>query len=85
MAKISKKTINNLRELMNRGCEYAGTQDFINEIMAEVLSNLGSKYPYGDEIGLVDADGEFNTVSEFANMFWDRAVIAFLNVLATEE
>lgn len=85
MAKISKKTINNLRKLMNIGCEYAGTQDVVDEIMTEVLSDLESKYPYGDEIGLVDADGEFNTVSEFANMFWDRAVIAFLNVLATEE
>lgn len=85
MAKISKKTINNLREFMNRGCEYAGTQDVVDEITTEVLSGLGSKYPYGDEIGLVDTDGEFNTVSEFANMLWGRAVIAFLNVLATEE
>ena len=85
MAKISKKTIDNLREFMDRGCEYAGTQDVVDEIVTEVLSSLGSKYPYGDEIGLVDADGEFNTVDEFANMFWDRAVIAFLNVLATEE
>ena len=37
---------------MNRGCEYAGTQDVVDEIMTEVLSDLESKYPYGDEIGL---------------------------------
>lgn len=84
MAKISKKTIENLREFLDRGCDYAGTQDIVDEITTEVLRGLKSK-SYGDEIGLVDADGEFSTVEEFANMFWDRAVVAFLNVLATEE
>lgn len=85
MAKISKKIIDNLREFMDRGCEYAGTQDVVNDITTEILSDLGSIYPYSDEIGLIDADGEFNTIDNFANMFWDKAVIAFLNVLATEE
>ena len=84
MAKISKKTIENLREFLDRGCDYAGTQDLVDEITTEVLRGLKSK-SYGDEIGLADADGEFSTVEEFANMFWDRAVVAFLNVLATEE
>lgn len=84
MAKISKKTIENLREFLDRGCDYAGTQDLVDEITTEVLRGLKSK-SYGDEIGLVDADGEFSTVEEFANMFWDIAVDAFLNVLATEE
>jgi hypothetical protein len=85
MAKISKKVIDNLREFMDRDCEYAGTQDVVNDITTEILSDLGSRYPYSDEIGLIDADGEFNTIDNFANMFWDRAVIAFLNVLATED
>lgn len=84
MVKISKKTIENLREFLDRGCDYAGTQDLVDEITTEVLRGLKSK-SYSDEIGLVDADGEFSTVEEFANMFWDRAVVAFLNVLATEE
>lgn len=84
MAKISKKTIENLREFLSRDCDYAGTQDRVDEITTEVLRGLKSK-SYGDEIGLVDADGEFSTVEEFANMFWDVAVADFLNVLATEE
>lgn len=84
MAKISKKTIENLREFLSRDCDYAGTQDRVDEITTEVLRVLKSK-SYGDEIGLVDADGEFSTVEEFANMFWDIAVANFLNVLATEE
>lgn len=84
MAKISDKTINNLREFMNRGCDYAGTQEVVDDLVSETLGELGSKYPYGDEIGLVDADGEFCTASEFANTFWDKAIICVLNVLKTE-
>lgn len=85
MAKISKTTINNIREFMSRGCDYAGTQEFVDDLVTKTLEELGSKYPHGDEIGLVDADGEFNTVSEFANVFWDKAVACILNVLETEE
>lgn len=50
--------IDNLREFMSRGCEYSGTQEVIDDITTEILGDLGSKYPYGDEIRLVDADGE---------------------------
>ena len=85
MVKISKKIINNIREIMSRGCDYVGTQEFVDDLVTETLIELGSKYPYGDEIGLVDIDGEFNTISEFANIFWDKAVFSFLNVLETEE
>ena len=84
MAKISKKTIDNIREIMSRGCDYVGTQEVVNDLVTETLKELGSNYPYGDEIGLIDADGEFSTVSEFANTFWDKAVVSFLNVLETE-
>lgn len=43
MAKISKKTINNLKEFMNRGCEYSGTQDIVNGLMDESLKEMGRK------------------------------------------
>lgn len=85
MAKISNNTINNLREFLNRGCEYAGTQEVVDNLVSETLIELGSKYPYGDEIGLVDVDGEFDTINEFANRFWDKAVVCILNVLMTED
>lgn len=84
MAKISKKTIENLREFLSRDCEYAATQEMVFDITTEVLRGLKSE-SYGDEIVLVDEDGEFSTVEEFADMFWDVAVKYILNVLATEE
>lgn len=85
MAKISKKTISNLKEFMNRGCDYAGTQEFVDELVTKTLEECGCKYPYGDEVGLIDASGEFSTLDAFANIFWDKAVEGFLNVLKTEE
>lgn len=84
MAKISKKTINNLREFLDRGCDYAGTQEMVFDITTEVLRALKSE-SYGDEVGLVDENGAFSTVDEFADMFWDKAVECILNVIETEE
>ena len=85
MAKISAETIENLREFMDRGCDYAGTQEMINDLVCETLIELGSNCRYGDEIGMLDYDGEFATAEDFANLFWDKEVECILNVLATEE
>ena len=85
MAKISKKTINNLREFLDRGCDYAGTQEIVDDLVHETLEAIGTEYPYGDEISLFDGDDQFSSVEEFANLFWDKAVECILNVIATEE
>ena len=85
MTKISKKTINNLREFMDRGCEYSGTQEIVDGLVTETLNEIGTEYPYGDDISLFDGDDQFSTVGEFANIFWDKAVDKILNVLETEE
>lgn len=85
MAKISKKTINNLKEFLSRGCEYAGTQEIVDGLVSETLKEIGSAYLCGDEISLFDGDDQFSTVDEFANIFWDKAVEKILNVLETEE
>ena len=85
MAKISEETINNLREFMNRGCDYAGTQSIVDDLVHETLKEIGTEYPYGDEISLFDGDDQFSSIEEFANLFWDKAVECILNVLITEE
>lgn len=78
-------TIDSIIEILNRGCEYAGTQEIIDELITETLKACGSKYPIGDEVSLIDADGEFSTVNEFANIFWDKAIKNIFNVIATED
>ena len=86
MAKISKKTIENLREFMNRGCEYSGTQEVVNDLMNESLREMGAKIIQADDVALIDWDDEtIGTLDDFANTFWDNAVEKILNVLETEE
>lgn len=84
MGKISKKTINNLKEFMDRGCEYSGTQEVVDDLVHETLEEIGTEYPYGDEVNLYDGDDPFSSVEEFANIFWDKAVEKILHVLETE-
>lgn len=85
MAKIQAKTINNLREFMDRRNDYAGTQEIVNDLVYDTLKELGTEYPYGDEVSLFDGDDQFSTVEDFANLFWDNAVELILNVLITEK
>ena len=86
MAKISKKTINNLKEFLNRGCEYGGTQDIVNDLMNESLREMGAEVIEADEVTLIDWDEDtIGTLEDFANIFWDKAVEDIMNVLETEE
>lgn len=81
MAKIPAETIHNLEEFMDRGCEYSGTQEIVDDLVTESLQELGTEYPFGDEISLFDGDDHFSTVKDFADIFWDKAVEKILNVL----
>ena len=85
MSKIPKKTIRNLEEFLSRGCDYSGTQEIVDGLVHETLKEIGTEYPYGDEVSLFDGDDQFSSVEEFANVFWDKAVENILNVLRTEE
>lgn len=84
MGKLSKKDMGELREFLGRGCDYAGTQEVVNNLVAETLKEIGTEYPYGDEISLFDGDDQFSTVDEFANIFWDKAIEKILNVVETQ-
>lgn len=81
--KIPKKTIENIKEFVSRGCECSGTQEIVDELVHDTLEELGTENPYGDEVALWD-DGMFSTVEEFANIFWDKAAEKIINVLETE-
>ena len=77
MAKISKKTMENLEDILNRGCDYAATQEAVTEIANEALKESGCELCQCDDAMVVDWDGdEVCNVEEFAKI---------LNVLATEE
>lgn len=86
MGRISKKTISNIREFVNRGCEYSGTQEIVDDLMDKSLREMGAKVIQADDVVLVDWDEDpIGTLDIFANIFWDKAVECILNVLETEE
>lgn len=83
--KLSKQTINELREFLNRGCEYSGTQEILNDTVSDVLRCLDSELVSADEIGLTDGSIEFAVLQDFVDELWDRIVPMFINVLETQE
>lgn len=86
MAKISKKTIESMRDILDRGCDYAATQEVVKEIADEALKELGCEICQSDDATVNDWDGdEVGTLDEYANILWDKAVEKFLNILSTEE
>lgn len=42
MAKISKKTMENLEDILNRGCDYAATQEKTNNIRVRQLHQINA-------------------------------------------
>lgn len=84
--KISKKTIEELEDILNRGCDYADTQTVVTEYANEALKESGCELCQCDDAMVVDWDEDtVCTVEEFANIFWDKAVEGILNVLKTQE
>ena len=70
---------------MDRDCDYSGTQEIVDDLIHKVLKEIGTEYPYRDEVNLFDGDDHFSDVGEFADLFWDKAVECILNVITTEE
>ena len=84
MRKLSKKDIEDLREACSYGCEYTATEEVVNDIVGDILEELGADVRETDEIGLTDCENEFATLYDFVRIFWDKAVEDILNVIETQ-
>lgn len=86
MGRLSKRDMEELREACSYDCGYTDTEEVVKDITAQVLEELDSDTTYGDEVGLVDSDGneEFTTLDEFARIFWDKAAEKILNVVESQ-
>ena len=51
MRKLSKKDIEELREACSYGCEYTATEEVVNDIVGDILEELGADVRETDEIG----------------------------------
>lgn len=86
MAKISKKTMEELEDILNRGCEYADTQSIVTAYANETLKELGCELCQADDALVIDWNNDtICTVEDFANAFWDKAVEGIMNVLRTQD
>ena len=55
---------------MDRGCEYAGTQEIVDDLMNESLREMGVKTIYAEAVQLVDWDeSSLGTLEDFCNNF----------------
>lgn len=86
MEKISKKTMEELEDILNRGCEYADTQSIVTAYANETLKELGCELCQADDALVIDWNNDtICTVEDFANAFWDKAVEGIMNVLRTQD
>lgn len=85
MSKIPDGAVSNIKDILSRGCDYAGTQEIVNEMVEETLSECGIEIFGADCIGLNDGEKDFETLDVFVNIFWDKATEAIMNVVESEE
>lgn len=86
MAKISKKTITELEDILSRGCDYADTQSVVTEYANETLKELGCELCQADDASVVDWDEDtICTVEDFANAFWDKAGLEVDSTIELEQ
>ena len=84
MKAISRQTLEHIEEFLSRGCEYAGTQEVVDELVSDILMSHGIN-SCTDEIILDDGNVNKLVLEDFVNEFWDAAMKMVMNVLVTEE
>lgn len=84
MAKLSKKDIEELRDIFSLGCDYADTKTVVHEVADKTLQDLG--VDLGIECMLV-TDGEYEGnigLDDFVDNFYSNIIQNILNVIATQ-
>ena len=84
MGRIGKKTMENLREGLSRGCEFTGTQEMVHETFLEALEELGGVGDW-DEMAAEDLEGQMCVLQSLFEEFYDRLIEKVLNFIETEE
>lgn len=85
MSKLSEKDMEELRDILSLGCDYADTKNVVHETADETLSDMG--IDLGIECMLI-TDGEFEgsvPLEEFVDKFYSKTIEKIMNVLKTQE
>ncbi len=84
MGRLSEKDMEELREFLSLGCDYADTKTVVHETADKTLADMGIEL--GIECMLI-TDGEFEgsvALEEFVDMFYSNIVQNILNVVSTQ-
>ena len=87
--KIPQETIDSIKDFLDVGNSYSGTEEHLRDIVAEVLIDNKFSYPYADELEVVDYCEEYTdermSLERFVYELYEKIVDGFINVLETEE
>lgn len=84
MAKIGKKTLEEIEEILNRGCDYAATQEVVHESFLEAMEELGGIGDW-DEMAAKDLCDNDIVLQSLFETFYDKTIVKVMNVLRTQE
>lgn len=85
MAKLTEKDIEEIKDILSLGCDYADTKTVVYETVDDTLRDMG--IDLGIECMLV-VDGEYEDsigLDEFVDKFYSNIIEKILNVVATQE
>lgn len=83
MGKMSKKDMEELREFLNLGCDYAGTEEVVMETADAALKELGSELGY-ECLYITDDEDLVIELEYFIRAFYEKTVENILNVVETQ-
>lgn len=77
-------SIEELREELSRGCEYAGTQEVVHQNFLETMEELGGIGDW-DEMAAEDLEGKMCVLQSLFEIFYDKTVEKILNYIESYE
>ena len=85
----NKKTVlgislEDLREELSRGCEYAATQEVVHQSFYEAMEELGGTGDW-DEMAAEDLEGQMCVLQALFETFYDKTVEKILNYIGSYE
>ena len=84
MAKISKKAIEEIEEILSRGCEYADTQEVVHESFIDALKGLGGLGDW-DEMSTTDLNDNEIVLQDLFEAFYDKTIEKVMNIIKTQD
>lgn len=84
MARIGKKTLEEIEDILSRGCDYADTQEVVHQSFYEAMEELGGLGDW-DEMSAKDLNDNDIVLQDLFESFYDKTIEKVMNVLRTQE